>query len=295
MRYIWFVCICLTLAIGGQFTCGKPKYFYETRWYEIHLDTIKEHLDTVSKELKGYYAKNSRYPDNNEGLAVLTDFRKRLAERDECLPPPIGIAKDDSLRHQVAATLRGRDRELFAFDEGVLSPWFVPFVYENRRGLKRELFTDSPATEDSGQNYSIKVDDGIYVYSVGARIFYKEYKHLLIEMWTAYIVVLIILLVFIFLFIKAKRFTKQSLLKRAIKMVAGAILILIALLIGQEMMVRCYAPSYFGTHRRPEMMAEYNALLDKYHQRGVINDVTYQKIKTALEKVDKLIEENKIK
>jgi len=34
---------------------------------------------------------------------------------------------------------------------------------------------------------------------------------------------------------------------------------------------------------------------EKYHQRGVINDATYQKTKTALEKVDKLIEDEKIR
>jgi hypothetical protein len=51
----------------------------------------------------------------------------------------------------------------------------------------------------------------------------------------------------------------------------------------------------FGLHSRPRMIKEYNALLEKYHQRGVINQQTYQKIKTALDDVNKLIEDNKIK
>jgi len=38
-----------------------------------------------------------------------------------------------------------------------------------------------------------------------------------------------------------------------------------------------------------------NFQAEKYHQRGVITDATYQKTKTAMEKVDKLIEDEKIR
>ncbi|HLD36619.1 MAG TPA: type II secretion system protein GspG [Planctomycetota bacterium] len=275
MRYIWFACICLTLAIGGLF-CNNPKYTYEPSWYKGHLRTMQKHLATISQGLKSYYAKNNRYPDNNEGLTVLDNIRKNPELPDEY-------------------EYERRGRDIKVFEAGILSPWLTPFVYENRRGFPPELFQGSPATDDSGQHYSVRVDEGIYVYSLGTRMTYVEYKWLLVKMWAVRIGILLILVMFIMLFRKAKKPDKQVLIKRILKTFGGVILILISLLVGPAAMVTCYLMSSFSLHRRPEMIKKYNALLEEYHQRGVINDATYQKTKTALEKVDKLIEDEKIR
>jgi len=58
---------------------------------------------------------------------------------------------------------------------GVVSPWHIPYVYENRNGLDAALFADSPANDDGRRRYSVEVDDGIYVYSVGGQSYAEEY------------------------------------------------------------------------------------------------------------------------
>jgi hypothetical protein len=308
MRYIWFICICLTLVVGGftsAYIVSNPKYEHTPRWYRGHFRTIKEHLQTISTHLKTYYAQNNRYPDNNEGLSALKSFKEELIGKQPNLPPPMGISEDksqDSYKFD-----RFYDNwKMVSFEGGILSPWFEPFVYENRRGLSDSLFTDSPANPDKEQYYSIKVDDGIYIYSVGAMLYAQEYKTLLaeIKMMNGISIAIVILeivlvIVFIRLFIKARKPAKepQKWWVRGLKTAGRTLLVLLSVVIGPVSIphITCYVMTSFGLYRRPEMITQYNALLDKYRQRGVINDQTYQKIKQGLAEVDNLIEEKKIR
>jgi len=303
MRYIWFVCICLTIGISGFWyntLRNDPKYIYEPPWYRGHLRDISEHYQTIAKHLKTYHDKQGRYPDNNEGLTILTDLRKELVDKQTSLPSPMGTYEDKfNWGYYIP-----KYAEMVSFDGGILSPWFEPFIYENRNGLDETLFTDSPVNYDKERSYCIEVDKGIYVYSMGAVMYYQKYCLLLKEKQRNEILQVVILivgpiltLIFIWLFIRAKKVVnKPRPLWRTLKWVGSVILVLISL--GSWSMVTittCYVMTSFGLHSRPRMIKEYNALLEKYHQRGVINQQTYQKIKTALDDVNKLIEDNKIK
>jgi len=312
MRYIWFICICLTIAVGG-FLClsliNNPKYKYEPPSYRGDFEHINGQLSGISKHLQSYYTQNKRYPDNNEGLMALKDLRERLLKVQNHLPPPIGSLTPTDIKEiqDIGFDFIRNKFEMAAFDGGILSSWLEPFIYENRRGLPEDLFTDSPVNQDKGQYYSLKVDDGIYVYSVGAMIKYKSYAELLSEIkmmkilsLAIAIISIILIIVFIRLFIKAKRPAKEPPKPwvSILRIISGTILALASIfiaLIPWSVTITCYAMSSFGLHSRPRMIKEYNTLLDKYHQRGVINQQTYQKIKTALDDVNKLIEDNKIK
>jgi hypothetical protein len=286
MRHTWFACICLTLAFGGMF-CSQPKYQYEPGWYNGHLKTMREHLETISQQLKVYHSRNGKYPDNNEGLAALTEFRTKLSENRYDLPEPMG-----KLPKEYNEKIRSGSRDMAAYGEGILSPWLEPFIYENRTGLDAKLFADSPATLDTGRNYSAKVDEGVYIYSAGTMLFYREYKWLLIEMWSVRIIFCLLLILFIVLFARTKPKTtgKPPVWQQVIKGVGGTILILASLFVSQATMVTCYIMNSFGLYRRPEMMAEYNKLLEKYYQKGVINQATYDKVKKAMDEVNKVVE-----
>lgn len=291
MRHIWFACTCLLLAFGGMF-CSQPKYSYEPGWYNGHFRTMREHLQTITQELKVYLSRNGKYPDNNEGLAALTEFRAKLAGDRYDLPEPMGkLPKEYNERRS------GSSREMVAYGAGILSPWFEPFIYENRTGLDEKLFADSPATLDTGRNYSVKVDEGIYIYSAGTMLFYQKYKWLMIEMWSVQIIFFSLLILFIVLFAKSKGPDNKSLsktpikgAKAAVKAAGGILLILLSLGVSQINVVTCYVMGSFGLYRRPEMIAEYNKLLEKYYQKGVINQATYDKVKKAMEEVDKVVE-----
>jgi hypothetical protein len=301
MRYIWFICICLTLAIGG-FYCNSlrdnPKYIYEPGYYKGHLNTIKKHLQTISAHLQKYNLQNGRYPDNNEGLTVLEDLKKELIGKQKRLLPPMG--SDDS-----GAEYYHRDvGEMASFEGGILSPWFEPFMYENRRNLPANMFVDSPANQDEEQNYSIKVDESIYVYSMKAALYSQEYSLLMKEVERARlsqkiikIAMIILIIIFVYLFIRAKRsVAKQVWWVKTLKICGSGLVFLTSLIIGGiETRVTCYIMDIFDLGRHPEMISQYTALLDKYRQRGVITDATYQKIKQSLGEVDKLIEDGKIR
>lgn len=271
MRYIWFICICLTIAIGGWF-CNNPAYQHRPSWYERHLNKVSEHLLTIATHLKAYNAQNDRYPDNNEGLTVLSGLRNEI---------------------KVNQPKRG---EMYDYNGIILSPWQEPFMYENRRGLPEDKFSDSPVNQDKKQNYSLKVDEGIYVYSLGSMDLYLEYNDFTKKMWRTRIISIGVLIIFIFLFIISKKPTAKTNTIKAIRTVLSSILFLASVIIGIiPLGVSCYKMTYFSPYRRPEMIAQYNVLLDKYRQRGVITDATYQKIKQGLADVDKLIKDDNIR
>lgn len=52
---------------------------------------------------------------------------------------------------------------------GPIDRWsLMPYLYENRIGLEPSAFEGSVINKDVSQNYSMRVDDGIYVYSIAA-------------------------------------------------------------------------------------------------------------------------------
>jgi hypothetical protein len=154
------------------------------------------------------------------------------------------------------------------------------------------------------------VDEGIYVYSTGVMLYYQDYARVMAERKTAHTIVwsipilsFILLVIFSYLFIRSKRLTDEAPKQwlKYIKTVIGILLLVFSVIIGMKKHyayeVSCYMiiSNYFNFLRRPEMISQYNTLLDKYRQRGVINDQTYQKIKQSLGEVDKLIEQGKIR
>ena len=134
---------------------------------------LKEQMTTITQHLKSYYTQNNHYPTNDEGLTVLNDLREELAKQQYGLPAPMGIASNpEYMTHYYRMPHR---EEMVSFECGILSPLLDPFIYENRRGLAKNLFTDSPLNQDTDGNYSLKVTDGIYLYSSSALFYHNRY------------------------------------------------------------------------------------------------------------------------
>ena len=73
----------------------------------------------------------------------------------------------------------GHDDVLFLVGPaGVLSPWQMPYVYENRNESPRDIFTDSPVDNYGAERYSVKIDDGVYLWSVGAQNYSGKYRRI---------------------------------------------------------------------------------------------------------------------
>ncbi|MBI5779753.1 MAG: type II secretion system protein GspG [Planctomycetes bacterium] len=324
MRYIWFACICVSVLLVTFFinfivnidrfawpnhpisepVTGHLAYYYTKypRYEKDILDNVQGHLQIISKHLKLYRTKNNRYPTNDEGLAVLSELKAQLIEEYAYLPAPMGKQPKDK-----GSVYYGLQGGMCPFESGILSSWFEPFVYENRNGLPENLFSDSPVNKYKGGLYSIRVADGIYVYSVGAISYYQDYIDALakrtrtrIIVWCLPFISFILLNIFLYLFIKANKLSNRNPAKlwiKLIKIAGGIIIILGTVLIGlkkpMQNTVSCYSMApYFDLSRRPEIISQYNDLLDKYHQQGIIKDATYQKTRKAMDEVNKYFKGN---
>ena len=156
---------------------------------------------------------------------------------------------------------------------GVLCPWFIPYVYENRRNLAPELFAASPVNGDSRERFSVRIDQGVYVYSIGGKVFanrcdvaYRRYY--------------------------APRFWGGLLLCIALvlaawqKKVSGILLLVVACLIGYAYGRQIEVHTTMGHlfHRRePEMVEQGNWAFRQYYTQGIINEETYQRYLAAMQ------------
>jgi len=68
-------------------------------------------------------------------------------------------------------------------DAGILTPWTDPYIYENRTKGDQKRFGHSIVSSDKHRRFSIKVDNGIYVCSVGAYYRTKDYDS---QLWERY-------------------------------------------------------------------------------------------------------------
>jgi hypothetical protein len=291
MKYVAIIIGVAVLIAGFAFSD-----YYMTHDEMVHdsrrgdgyrCELLKEHMGVIAQHLKSYYSQNNRYPTNDEGLTVLKDLQEELAKKHSGLPPPMGTYHHP-YPERITYYYRINKEEMVPYEDGILSPMLEPFIYENRRGLPENLLVDSPVNRDKNGDYSLKVDDGIYLYSSSSVFYHDRYSEYLSDKtkYTIYAVGFALLALIIgIVLIKARRIIK-------------GILILVSILTGIYIpnMSRgtCYTWTLYPLYERPDMIGLYNSLLEKYRQRGVINDATYQKSKTSIEKINKLIEDRKL-
>lgn len=163
------------------------------------------------------------------------------------------------------------DDRLWVIGEGgVFSPWWLPYVYENRSGLTAGSFEGSPVDAWGSGRFSVRVDEGIYVLSVAGELWDDEYRA---DWWWrnwprfagAALIAAAVALAFI--------------LRRRMKNTAAAV--------GFGMMVgfgahatgwsTCYVMSPLFHRRDPAAVERRRELLEKYHDQGVIGDEAYRK------------------
>lgn len=280
MRLLYFFLICSLLVVFSYFCCDR-QFDYEPSYYKHNLSKIREQLDILKVQLHKHKEKYGNYPSNDEGLLALDEIK------------PIYAEELRMLRYSKNCTylipLRPNYHEMIVSEAGVMSPWRVPFVYENRRGLDESLFEDSLANEDIERNYSVQIDDDVYIYSVGGMIFYHEYKSLIFQMFLGRFAAPFLALIFLILYIRETR--KQKTEKKISHFFRHFIFVLANLGIWtvffSQAIISCYIVDSLRLHRRADFIKTYNALLEKYRERGVIKGETYDKIKTAVDRDSK--------
>lgn len=290
-RYVYFLLICLSIILLEVIVFNN-KYTYEPSWYKGHLSEIQKQLKEIKTELQEYNKNNSRYPTSDEGLSVLDDLKARLQEKY----PDKSFEKYIYDNIDTYGTMDEAPYKDIRFSKaGILDYWAMPYVYENRSEKNSSIFKDSPVNSDHLGSYSIKVDNDIYVYSVGAIRFYNEYNKIRIEKYSLIGLSLTLLIVFIVLYRKARKkeeIKKENIFITIIRVSLSTVAIIVAIAAGMFFgnPVTCYVMSRFDKREyRPEMISMYNNIIEKYFKSGVIKEETYNKMKKTMDEETKRI------
>ncbi|HUT56255.1 MAG TPA: hypothetical protein VNA25_00105 [Phycisphaerae bacterium] len=189
-----------------------------------------------------------------------------------------GIADPNDLI-QIELAIGKGDKLFLLSPAGVLSPWQVPYVYENRKGLDPKLFADSPANRDPKGRYSVRVHDGIYVYSVGGELYVQDERQLWWERTRPRLVGVALLAAAVALAVFVVR-GKAIVLGLLAVAGPGAL----GFAVGTGHYLTCYIMSPLFYRRNSQMVARQKELLGKYRDRGVITRATYDRAMSAIER-----------
>jgi hypothetical protein len=281
-------------------------------WKRQHLSVVQVQLAELADRLRSYKARHGRYPTNDEGLSVLDDFEVRFAvpicQNAYLLPSVSGVhwgsawegsSKAASLlrsivrkpladQQEMALLLGimadapgmeiavGKRQTVLLFRDGLAcSPWGIPYVYENDVGRVSAVLSRSPARYDSRGLYSIRVDEGVYVWSIGGRLMAvelssMEWQRLIPRLFGGILITVAFVIV---LWWTVKRYRGFRIL--------GWCAFLISVPIGAFGQVvsftTCYVMAPLFYRRDPQTLVVQQQLLARYRNAGIITDETYQR------------------
>lgn len=252
-----FVCLAVSIPRSQERHLGHERAM---------LRNNRTHLATIGYYLRDYKKTHGAHPTNDQGLLTVKPLIEAMIDDDKY---------DPMLRN------------CFPFKCGITSCFGDPFIYENRAPYY-DIFSSSGADKDPDGMYSLKVDENIYVWSIGAQQAYNKYNaertSIAVITTVCYILGALFLAGYIATTIrtvnnnptrdkKALRAAGLFLLDAVILAAAGAIA-----LFYQPARESCYVPGYRNTPSA-KLTQDYLSLMEKYHKGGVISDTAYKKIK----------------
>lgn len=301
------------MALGGWEDDGKAS---SKQW---NLDVVRVQMRELADRLRAYKARHGRYPTNDEHLGVLDDFDVRFAAPIGygpgggplcgCFgwpaisytyakrPEYINILREEARgplasKQQLAMGLMlmtdvpgveiavGKRETMLILRDGLAcSPWGVPYVYENRKGFAASVFAHSPANYDGRGLYSVKVDEGVYLWSAGGKVMADDLSAL---EWRE----LIPRLLGGLLLSAAVAIGVWWAVRRQWRMGAAGVVGILVLVLGGSayhavhvIRVSILWPEFY--RRDPAMFVLQQHFLTRYRDSGVITDATYQRALNA--------------
>lgn len=200
--------------------------------------------------------------------------------RERTLMPAEGI--DGNL-----APLPGRlalDRTGYCFVLGESGPydrWWLPYVYENRRGLPASSFVASPASGDRARRYSVQVAPDVYISSVGGQLYAEKLDQAWwARTWPRIVGGGMIVAAFCLAIWLLRRRSWKSMATAIVVALCGAGA---GAGVGSLSMTTCYMMGPSFSHREPEMVVRQKALLERYRRAGVLSAGAYERAIRAIE------------
>lgn len=223
-----------------------------------------------------YRASHGHVPKNAEELNQTALTRGVLLP--EGAEPPIVPAVEEVAEAELAITKSG---DLLLLGQGgALTPWLVPYLYENRVGLPASAFGDSPCNRDSRRRFSVRVDDGVFVYTTGGQLFASEYDASWWEYYGPRMAGAAMLLAAAFCVALLWRAWRWRAVYGIIAIVASAFAGVMATYTFPPTRQRMSA--HFAW-RDPQMVVRQLELLEKYRDRGVISEEAFRKAAAYLD------------
>jgi len=258
----------------SRFTLSYHRTLHEARWMDssgfIGDGSSRSWWQKSRASLKRFRDRHGRAPrDRRDFFQTEIGYAFRDKERMgelEQRPTEVEFAID---RHD----------NIFLHDSaGVLSPWLLPYNYENRNGVHADAFCGSPADGDRW-GCSVLVDNGVYVFSSGGYVYAQEFRRMWWQRNGPRMLGVSLITIGIVMAIHGVVRTRYR------RPLLGLLAVIPGFLCGGGLSVMnratCYVMSELFSHRSPKMVAVQMKLLDKYRDTGVISEDTYQRAVSA--------------
>lgn len=216
------------------------------------------------------FRRNHGRPPRDQDEFCMTRLGMNFSERE-----PNGETEEQPTEVEMAID---RNNNIFLLDRaGVLSPWLLPYNYENRNGCNADAFSQSLADGDRW-GYSARIDDGVYISSSGGYLYAQRYR----RMWWHRNGPRLFGVLLIFTGIAVA--VCSAVRARRGRPLLGILAVIPGVLVGGSLLgyVTCYIMAELFSRRSPEMVSLQMELLEKYRENGVIDEETYLRAASAV-------------
>jgi len=272
MRWVCLILAAFIVSFGYSEVWKRDRAM-SPRAVEGQLREARGQMNAIADYTRAYARAAGRYPTNDEGLRAVKPLMRTFHGRDSS------------------------DRRLewcSAGFSGILTSWGEPFIYENRRGLAQSAFAESGATLDTGHRYSVQVDKGIWIWSVGARRVYEAQRRWSLQRTVIRLLIILLGAALLAVYIIASRRTALGkpnatgrVLSGAFSGIAALLSFAVASVLASALALSTVYSCYLTLNGSPPdrgPVQDYLKTIAAYRDRGVISDTAYRKLVDAIER-----------